>query len=157
MARDIKWAVKEAEEQGAIHRISVEDSTKKEITSSAKKTALGMFAGSIALLIVATIIVVALYSFGGIILHGARMFVIYLIILIFPFYAIYNIIHTSKAIKNDDVEFFQGTLVTKTDKGYRLSGLEDHDLSFLKGKTKDLKAGETVTIVRIADDVSLFV
>ena len=38
MARDIKWAVKEAEEQGAIHRISVEDSTKKEITSSAKKT-----------------------------------------------------------------------------------------------------------------------
>ena len=157
MARDIKWAVKEAEENGAINKISVDESTKKELTSSAKKAAVGMFIGSLVVLAVAFAIVAALVAFAGIIIYSFKMVIVYLIVLIFPFYALYNIIHISGAISKDDVEFYQGTLITKTDKGYKVSGLEDQDLVFFKGRKAELKAGDPVKIIRIADDLTLFV
>lgn len=157
MARDMGWAVKEAQEKNAIHKISVDDSVKKELTDSAKKGAIGLFIASIVVFVVAFGIVAALAAFRGIIIYSVKMIILYIIVIIFPFYAIYNIIKTFGAIKKDEVEFYQGTLVTKTDKGYKVAGLEDHDLSFAKGEDKGINAGDSVNIMKINDDLTLFV
>ena len=69
--------------------------------------------------------------------------------------------HINSAIKKGDYDFYQGQIVTKTDKGFKVAGLEDLDLSFLKNKTdgnkKDnIKPGDIVKIMRIDNDLSLF-
>ena len=158
MARDVKWAVNEAENQGAITKINVDDQVKDTILSESRKSAVGMFGASIAILVIALAIILALYNFAGLIITGAKMVVVYLFIFIFPIYAIYNIIHTFAEIRKGNYDFYKGTVVTKTDKGYKIMGLEDHDINFVKSSktTGDLKQGDPVNIVRVADDLSLF-
>lgn len=157
MAREIEWAVKEAAESGAIRKISVDESTKKKLTDNAKKGAVGLFVGSVIVLVVAFGIVAALATFAGIIIYSVKMILLYIIVLVFPFYAIYNMINIFGAVKKDAIDFYQGTLITKTDKGYKLTGLEDQDLVFAKDNKADLSAGDTVNIMKIKDDLTLFV
>ena len=161
MARDPKWTINEACENQSISKISVDESTEKELFSALKKSAVGLFIGSIVLLVVVSAIVFALATFAGVIIHGAKIVVGYIIVLILPIYSIYNIVHTNSAIKKGNYDFYQGQIITKTDKGYKLAGLEDQDLNFIKTKsntnTDNYKQGDIVKIVRLDNDLSLFI
>ena len=161
MARDPKWAVNDAVQAQSISKISIDENREKELLSAIKKAAFGMFIGSIVLLVVAFGIVAALAAFAGVIFYSVKMVIAYIIVIIFPIYAVYNIIHTNSAIKKGDYDFYQGQIVTKTDKGFKVAGLEELDLSFIKNKTdgdkKDnVKPGDIVKIMRIDNDLSLF-
>lgn len=158
MAREPKWAVNEACENQIISKISVDESKQREIFAASKGNAFGMLIASIVLLVVAFAIVFALVKFAGIIVYSIRMVIAYIIVLIFPIYSVYNIFHTIGAIKKGNYDFYQGQIVTKTDKGYKVSGLEDQDLNFIKTKadTSNVKQGDIVKIVRIDNDLSLF-
>ncbi|MBO7424771.1 MAG: hypothetical protein K6G47_07760 [Clostridia bacterium] len=156
MARDIKWAIKEAEEGGAIRKVEVEDETKKKLFSKANKTNVMMFFGSIILLVVAIGIVALLVTFLHFIIYSIKMVIVYILLLIFPIYAIYRIFSMRKAMKKGDYDFYMGEIVTKTDKGYKIKGLEDQDLNFSIKPENEVKQGDTVKLIRIADEVDLF-
>ena len=161
MARDPKWAINEACENQSISKISVDESKEQELFSALKKSAFGMFVGSIVLLVVAFAIVFALATFAGIIFYSVKLVIAYIIVLIFPIYAIYNIVHVNSSIKKGNYDFYQGQIITKTDKGYKIAGLEDQDLNFIKTKsntnTDNYKQGDIVKIVRLDNDLSLFI
>ncbi len=156
MARDPKWAVNEACENQSVTKITIDETREKELLSASKNGAFAMFIGSIVLFVVAFAIVFALVAFAGIIFYSVKMVIAYIIVLIFPIYSIYNIVHTNSSIKKGDYDFYQGEIITKTDKGYKVKGLEDLDLSFIKTKADDVKPGDMVKIMRLDNDLSLF-
>lgn len=156
MARDIKWAIREAEEGGAIHKTEVDDATKKQLFSKTNKSNILMFFAAIIVLAIAIAIVVLLVTFLNFIIYSVKMVVLYILLLIFPIYAVYRIFSTRKAIRKGDYDFYTGEIITKTDKGYKIKGLEDHDLSFVFKPENELKQGDTVKLIRIADEVELF-
>ena len=158
MARDVKWAIKEAEEKNEISKITVEDDIKKKLCSNAKAGSVKMFIASIIVLAVALAIAFAIVAFANIIIYSVKMVIFYILILIFPIYAVYNIISTAKAVKNGDYDFYSGEIVTKTTDGYQVKGLEDQKLNFLSvAKPKDeLKAGDRVKLFRLNDELDLF-
>ena len=85
-----------------------------------------------------------------------RVFISFMAIfcVFFPIYAIYDAFATAKAIKKHDYEFFYGEVTGKTDKGYQIRGLEEHNISPMLGK-KDYNAGDKVIVARIKDDLNL--
>lgn len=157
MARDIKWAIKEAEEGGAIRKVAVEEETKKKLFSKTNKTNILMLLGSIILLVVAIGIVALLVTFLHFVIYSVKMVIVYILLLIFPIYAVYRIFSMRKAMKKGDYDFYAGEIITKTDKGYKIKGLEDQDLSFVINPENEVKQGDTVNLMRIADDVDLFI
>ena len=156
MARDIKWALKEAEEQGAISKTTVEEETKKKIFSAEQKSNITMFFVSLIILAVAIAIVVALVMLINLVIYSVKMVLSYILLMILPFYSIYRIISTAGASKKGDYDFYTGELVTKTDKGYIVKGLEDQTLSYVGKLKTELQAGSRVNLVRIKDEVELF-
>ena len=108
MARDIKWAVKEAEQNGSIVKISVEDDTRKKLVSGMTATYVKMFFASLIFLAVAIAIVAAIVTFAHIIFYSVKMVIIYILLFILPFYSIYGIFNTLVQSKKGDFEFFEG-------------------------------------------------
>ena len=80
MARDIKWALKEAEEQGMIRRTTVDENTIKTLHAISQKTNFKMLIGSIIFLVIGIAIVVALVAFAHIIFYSVKMLLLYLIL-----------------------------------------------------------------------------
>lgn len=158
MARDIKWAVKEAEQDGSIVKISVEDDTRKKLVSGMTATYVKMFFASLIFLAVAIAIVAAIVTFAHIIFYSVKMVIIYILLFILPFYSIYGIFNTLVQSKKGDFEFFEGEIITKTDKGYKIKGLEDQDLDFPKiAKPKEEPSkGSRVKIFRLGKEIELF-
>ena len=158
MARDVKWALKEAEEKGEISKITVEEDVQKKLCSNAKSLSIKMFLASIVVLVVALAIAFAIVAFANIIIYSVKMIIFYILILIFPIYSIYNIFSTRKAIKNGDIDFYSGEIVTKTTDGYKVKGLEDQNINFLSiAKPKnELQAGDRVKLFRLKDELDLF-
>ncbi|MBQ4271573.1 MAG: hypothetical protein II718_07080, partial [Clostridiales bacterium] len=77
--------------------------------------------------------------------------------LLFPVFAVYNFFSTMSAIRKDDIEFYMGQIAGKTDKGYKVRGLEALDLNYLN-KMKpatDPGMGDNVIIARIKDEYNL--
>ena len=104
MARDIRWALKEAEEKGEISRITIEDDRKKQLMSDIQKFNVKMFLASIVMLAIAIAIVVAIVTFAHFVFYSVKMIILYILLIILPFYAIYSLISTGSAIKKGDYE-----------------------------------------------------
>ena len=117
MARDIKWALKEAEEQGMIRRTTVDENTIKTLHAISQKTNFKMLIGSIIFLAIGIAIVVALVAFAHIIFYSVKMLLLYLILIVFPFYSIYRFFSIARTFRKKDYDFYLGVIVTKTDKG----------------------------------------
>ena len=158
MARDIKWALKEAEEKGEISKITVEEDVSKKLISNERAASVKMFIASIIVLVIAVAIVVAIIAFANVVIYSFKMIILYLLIIAFPIYALYNIFATAKAIKKGDYDFYCGEIITKTDKGYKIKGLEDQDLDYvLIAKPKEEpKTGDKAKIFRCNDSMNLF-
>lgn len=155
MARDVKWAINEACGNQQLIKISLDEGTEKEILAKSKSWSIKLFFGSLAFMVVVIGIVVALAYFANLVIISVKGIGLLLLSVIFPFYAIYNIIATFGAVKKGDYDFYSGTLVGKTDKGYHVAGLEDQPMSFIKNEPQDPKAGDPVIVIRVRDELSL--
>ena len=156
MARDIKWALKEAEEQGMIGRTTVDENTIKILRSYSQKSNLKMLAGSIIALAIGIAIVFALVTYAHVIIYSVKMLLLYLLLIAFPFYSIYCIIATANTFRKKDYDFYLGSIVNKTDKGYKVRGLEDQDLDYVTTPRIEPYVGLTIRMIRIKDELKLF-
>lgn len=150
MAADLKFSVKSAMNNQMIRPVAVSEETRQKFLKQSKAAAWKFLPASIVISVVVSVI---LY----LIVHYLRRYVISffaLIAVILPFYAVYNIVATGKAIRNNDYEFFEGVIIGKTDSGYKIRGLEEHNASVLLGK-RDYEPGEMAVVARLNDELSL--
>lgn len=151
MASDVKFAVKDAVGKQHLTPVSVSEELQQEFIKKSRSASWKLLPVSI---IVSAVVLVILF----LLVYFLRFFVISAIgifCIIFPFYAVYNIFATSKAIKNQDYEFLSGEIVGKTDNGnYQVLGLEGHNIPAFIGK-KDYNPGERVIVARLNDELNL--
>lgn len=151
MASDVKFAVKDAVGKQHLTPVSVSEELQQEFIKKSRSASWKLLPVSI---IVSAVVLVILF----LLVYFLRFFVISAIgifCIIFPFYAVYNIFATSKAIKNQDYEFLSGEITGKTDNGnYQVLGLEGHNIPAFIGK-KDYNPGERVIVARLNDELNL--
>ena len=151
MASDVKFAVKDAVGKQHLTPVSVSEELQQEFIKKSRSASWKLLPVSI---IVSAVVLVILF----LLIYFLRFFVISAIgifCVVFPFYAVYNIFATSKAIKNQDYEFLSGEIVGKTDNGnYQVLGLEGHNIPAFIGK-KDYNPGERVIVARLNDELNL--
>ena len=155
MAREVKWAVDEACSKQQLVKISVPEEVEKDLLARSKSGSIKMFFASLAFMAVVLGIVIALAVFAQLVIISVKGIGLVLLSVIFPFYAIYNIIATFGAVKKGDYDFFAGRIITKTDKGYVVNGLEDRTLNFMTKEPEGLKTNDGVIVVRVRDDLDL--
>ncbi len=155
MARDVKWAVDEACNQQKIVKVSIEQDEENKVLSKAKKDSIKMLLGSLVFAAVVIGVAFAIGYFFNLVIIGVKTIFLLLIALCFPFYAVYNIFATAGAVKKGDYGFYSATLVGKSDKGYHVAGLEDIPVSYLYKEPQDAKAGDSVILVRVREDLNL--
>ena len=156
MTRDIKWALKEAEEQGMIGRTTVDENTIKILRSCSQKTNLKMLLASIITLVVGIAIVIVIVTSTHVIIYSVKMLLLYMFLIAFPFYSIYRIFSIANTFHKKDYDFYVGMIVNKTDKGYKIRGLEDQNLNYITTPRIEPYAGLTIRMIRIKDEVELF-
>ena len=150
MASDVKFAVKDAVGKQVLTPVTVSDELRDEFIKKSRSSSWKLLPVSLIVsAVVLTIVFLIVYYLGLFIVST-----IGLLCVIFPFYAVYNLFSTAKAIKNQDYEFLAGEIVGKTDTGYQVRGLEGHNISPLFGK-KDYNPGERVIVARLHDDLNL--
>ena len=144
MASDVKFQVKKATDEQVLIPATISEELEQKFVKKARSSSIKLIPISfIVAAVVLTILFLLVY------------FLKLLACIIFPIYAIYDAIATSKAIKNHDYEFFYGEIVNKTDNGnYQIKGLEDQKISVLFGK-KEYNAGDKAIVARIKDDLNL--
>jgi hypothetical protein len=150
MASDVKFAVKDAVNKQVLTPVTVSDELRDEFLKKSRSASWKLLPLSIIVSAVVLAIIILLICF-------LRFFVISaigLLCIIFPFYAVYNIFATAKAIKNQDYEFLAGEIIGKNDSGYQVNGLEGHNISPFIGK-KEYDPGERVIVARLNDELNL--
>lgn len=150
MAVDLKSTVQNAVAEQKLVPITISEELEQKYLKNVKSSAIKLIPVSFIVAAVAGLILFLLVYFLRIIAISALAF----FCIIFPIYAVYDAIATSKAIKKHDYEFFSGEIVGKTDNNYIVKGLEDQKASILFGK--DFYAnGDKAIVARIKDDLNL--
>ena len=151
MAADVKFTVKKAADEQALIPATVSEELETKFVKKAKAFSIKLIPVSfIVSAIMLAIIFVIVYF-----LHKLLISTLALFCIIFPIYAIYDAIATSKALKNHDYEFFYGEITGKTDSGnYVVKGLEECKIGVLFGK-KEYNAGDRAIIARVKDDLNI--
>ena len=150
MATDVKFAIKDSIQNQVVTPVTVSDEMRDAFLKKSRSASWKLLPVSIILCaVVLTIAFLIVYFLNRILISA-----IALLFVVLPFYAVYNIFATAKAIKNQDYEFVSGQIVGKTDSGYQVRGLEGHNISPFIGK-KDYNPGEQVIVARLRDDLSL--
>ena len=150
MASSVELAVKEAIGKQEVAPVTVSDGLREQFLKKSRSASWKLLPISI---VVSAVVIIVLF----LLIYFLRLMVfslIGLICIIYPIYAVYNIFATAKAIRNQDYEFFSGEIVGKTDSGYQVRGLEEHNISPLIGK-KDYNPGERAIVARLSDELSL--
>ncbi len=150
MATDVKFTIKDGINNQVLAPVTVSDELRDKFLKKAKVDAVKLVPISIILSVVIIGVVFLLVYFLDLFVFslGGLLFAIY------PFYSVYNLISTSKAIKNQDYEFVAGQLAGKTDKGYQVAGLAGHNIPAYIGK-KEYGPGERVIVARLKDELHL--
>ena len=150
MAADVKFSINKAAADQFLTPATVSEELEKKFLKKAKSSAITTIPVSFLVsAIVLGIVFVLVYFLKRLFISLMAIFCVF-----FPFYAIYDAFATAKAIKKHDYEFFYGEVVGKTDKGYQIRGLEEHNINPMLGK-KDYNAGDRVIVARIKDDLNL--
>ena len=147
MAADVKFSINKAAADQFLIPATVSEELEKKFLKKAKSSAITTLVSAIVL----GIVFVLVHFLRRIFISAFALFCVF-----FPIYAIYDAFATSKAIKKHDYEFFFGEVIGKTDKGYQIRGLEEHNISPMLGK-KDYNAGDRVIVARIKDDLNIIV
>ncbi len=150
MAADVKFAIKDSIQNQVITPVTVSDEMRDAFLKKSRSASWKLLPVSIIICaVVLGIVFVLVYFFERLFISAIGLLCVFL-----PFYAVYNIFATAKAIKNQDYEFVSGQIVGKTDSGYQVRGLEGHNISPFIGK-KDYNPGEQVIVARLNDELSL--
>ena len=151
MATDVKFAIKDSIQNQVITPVTVSDEMRDAFLKKSRSASWKLLPVSIILCaVVLTIAFLIVYFLNRILISA-----IALLFVVMPFYAVYNIFATSKAIKNQDYEFLSGEITGKTDNGnYQVLGLEGHNIPAFIGK-KDYNPGERVIVARLNDELNL--
>ena len=151
MAADVKFTVNKAKDEQALIPATVSEELETKFVKKAKAFSIKLIPVSfIVSAIVLAIAFVVVYF-----LHRLIISVFALFCVVFPIYAIYDAIATSKALKNHDYEFFYGEITGKTDSGnYVVKGLEECKIGVLFGK-KEYNAGDRAIVARVKDDLNI--
>jgi hypothetical protein len=150
MASDVKFSVKDAVGKQYLSPISVSEELQEKFIKKSRSSSIKLVPVSFVVSAVVLIIIFLLVYF----LKFFIISTIALFCIIFPFYAIYNVFATSKAIKNHDYEFLSGEVVGKADSNYAVRGLEEHKIAVLFGR-KEYNPGERVIVARLNDELSI--
>ncbi len=157
MAADAKFTINEAVKANIISKISVSEELKKRFIGSQKATALLLLPASILVFAVVLGLIILFVSVLHFFVFSIKILLFVILCLLFPVFAVYNFFSTMSAIRKDDIEFYMGQIAGKTDKGYKVRGLEALDLNYLN-KMKpatDPGMGDNVIIARIKDEYNL--
>ena len=151
MASDVKFAIEKATADQVLAPATVSEELEQSFLKKEKSSSIKMipisFVVSVVVIGIAVLLVVFLKRFV--------ISFIGLVSVVYPIYAIYDAVATSKAIKNHDYGFFYGEIISKNDSGaYQVKGLEGHDIPVLLGK-KDYSAGDKVIVARVKDDLNI--
>lgn len=150
MAADVKFSINKAAADQFLTPATISEELEKKFLKKAKSSSITTIPVSFLVsAIVLGILFVLVYFLKRVFISIMAIFCVF-----FPIYAIYDAIATAKAIKKHDYEFFYGEVTGKTDKGYQIRGLEEHNISPMLGK-KDYNAGDKVIVARIKDDLNL--
>ena len=89
--------------------------------------------------------------------HNARIISPLITGLLFPVYAVYNLISTLITISKDDIEFYSGEFVCKYKMGYTVKGVNIYHFGYIIGFQPDTepKEGDRVIIARFKEDFAL--
>lgn len=150
MASDVKFMMKDSVQKQVLTPVTVSDELKDTFLKKSRSASWKLLPISIIVSVVVLAIVFVIIYF----LNRLLISTIGLLAVFFPFFAVYNIFATAKAIKNQDYEFVSGQITGKTDSGYQVKGLEGHNISPFIGK-KEYGPGETVIVARLNDDLNL--
>ena len=151
MASDVKFQVKKAAADQDLIPATISEEFEQKFIKKTRSSSIKLIPVSFIVAAVVILIICLLVYF----LRLLAISTIAFLCTIYPIYAIYDAIATSKAIKNHDYEFFYGEVVNKTDYGnYQIKGLEDQKISVLFGK-KEYNAGDKAIVARIKDDLNL--
>ncbi len=150
MASDVKFSVKDAVGKQELTPATVSEELQQAFIKKSRAASWKLLPVSIIVsAVVLVILILVIYFLRFFIVSALGLFCIF-----FPIFAVYNIFATAKAIKNHDYEFLAGEIVGKTDSGYKVRGLEEHNISPLIGK-KEYNPGERVIVARLNDELSL--
>lgn len=157
MLNDAKAAIKAASEQNQISPVTVSSEDQERFFSHCRRSSVTMFFFSIALLAVAALVAYLLIAVAHVIVYGPRVLIGIIVVVCFPVISLWSIFSTRRSISKGDYDFHVGQVVGRTEKGYKIRGLEQGDLTFdVDGKNApDLVEGNNVVIARLKDEVSL--
>ena len=150
MAVDFKSAVQNAVSEQKLVPITVSEELEQKFLKKVRSSSIKLIPVSFIVAAIAGLVLFLLVYFLRIIAISALAF----FCIIFPIYAVYDAIATSKAIKKHDYEFFHGEIVGKADNSYIVKGLEDQKASILFGKDFYTN-GDKAIVARIKDDLNL--
>lgn len=150
MASDVKFTVKDAISKQYLTPAVVSDEIRDEFLKKCRSSSWKLLPVSIIVsAIVIAVMCLLIYFLKLFVFSALGLFCIF-----FPAFAVYNIFATAKAIKKEDYEFLWGEVVGKTDSGYKIRGLEEHNAHPLIGK-KEYNPGDRVIVGRLNDDLNL--
>lgn len=150
MASDVKFAIKDSVQKQLLTPVTVSDELKDEFIRKSRSSSWKLLPVSIIFSAVVLVIVFLIIYF----LNRLFISVLGLIAVFMPFFAVYNIFATAKAIKNQDYEFVSGQITGKNDNGYQVAGLEGHNIHPFIGR-KEYNPGEQVIVARLNSDLNL--
>lgn len=159
MLNNAKAAIKTAAEQNQISPVSVSSEDQERFFSHCRRSSVTMFLFSLALLAAAALVAYLLIAVAHVIVYGISVLIGIIIVVCFPVISLWNIFSTRSAINKGDYDFHVGQVIGRTEKGYKIRGLEQGDLTFdVDGKNApDLVEGNNVVIARLKEEVSLLV
>ena len=103
----------------------------KKYTSAKTRGAWNMLFGSIALLLIIIVLAVLFISVFHVIVYSIKIIFGLLIVLIFPIYAIYDLIKTYSNLKKKNYSFYSSVITDNVENGYLVQGITSSGISFI--------------------------
>ena len=150
MAADVKFSVKDAVDKQILTPVTVSEELEQQFIKKSRSDSWKLLPISIIVSAVVIVIIALLIYFFELFIIST----IGVICILYPAFAVYNIAATAKAIKKKDYDFLSGEIIGKDDSGYRVRGLEAHNIHPLIGKL-EYNNGEKVIVARLGDDLNL--
>jgi hypothetical protein len=148
---EVKDSVNNAVSNQCLFPITINQELEEKFVKKSKSSAVVLIPVSIIVVIIVSVLLYLCWTYLGRVRIGWFLLICYL----FPFYAVYNLFSTLKAIKRHDYQFFAGEILGKTENNnYVVKGLEDQKIAILFGK-KEYRQGERTIVARLKDELNL--
>ena len=148
--KGVRQSVNMAEDQQFLKAITVDGDLRKRFISFHRRGALLFVPESLLVAALAVGITYIMIYYVGV----SFPFLIYVLL---PFYAVYNLFYTLFWIYKDDIEFYSAEIVDKTARGYSLKGVSVYRFGYIKKlkPANEPNVGDKVILARFRNEFSL--